>query len=62
VKAWTRGIAAAEARGMPWDAARIHLEVARRSPAGSSARTEHAAAARAILEPMGAVGDLELLP
>jgi|GEM_PF-2509420 len=60
-KAWDRGLKYAEEYGMPWDAGRLHVEIARHAEPGSPRREEHERAARAILEPMGALGTLELL-
>lgn len=61
-KSWDRALTLAEEAEMPWDKARVHLEISRRAAPGSAERRTHAASARAILEPMGAVGDLALLP
>ena len=60
-QAWQKGLEAAVSLGMPWDTARLHVELARHAAPGTAERSAHERAAREILEPMGAAGTLGLL-
>jgi hypothetical protein len=58
MRAWRRGLAAAERLEMPHDQGRLHYEIGRHLPAGDPARREHLEHARACLERIGAAYDL----
>ena len=59
IAAWQRAIAAAERRGIPYEAAKAHLELARHLPLGAAERRSHAEAAAAIYAKLGAARGLE---
>jgi len=61
-KTLDKALAAAQRWSQPWDEGRVQAEIARRAPAGSPRAATAAAAARAILEPMGAEADLIGVP
>jgi class 3 adenylate cyclase len=56
---WRAALARATAGGLPYDAARAHVEIARHLPAGDPARGTHLARAEAGFEAMGARFDLQ---
>ena len=58
-KHWGKGLAAAEAVGMPYELGRIHLEMGRHAAAGDPARAEHLGRAEELFARMGANYQLE---
>ncbi|HEY3066629.1 MAG TPA: hypothetical protein VGL09_12605, partial [Methylomirabilota bacterium] len=57
MRAWQRGLAAAERLGMPDDQARAHYEIGRHLTAQDPARRQHLERARALFERIGATLD-----
>ena len=54
MRAWKRGLAAAERMAMPHDQGRLHEEIGRHLPDGDPARREHLGRARDLFERIGA--------
>jgi len=60
-RSWDKALATAERLDMPWDQARVHLEIARHLPADNPERKSHMEKAQALLGPMAGSGDVEFL-